>query len=207
MLHKIIFISLFQKAKNTNKYMKIALIDNYDSFSYNLVHILEQYTNYLRVFRSDSYSVNDLSKFDKIVLSPGPGLPSDGKLFEILKNNLPKADILGVCLGHQMIVEIFGGKLINMNTVNHGLQRMTIVTDTSEAIFRNIPERFLSGRYHSWIASPDFLPKELKVTAIDQNGSIMSISHKTKNIKGVQFHPESILTPHGKTIIYNWIKS
>ncbi|MEA2041397.1 MAG: aminodeoxychorismate/anthranilate synthase component II [Bacteroidota bacterium] len=187
--------------------MKIALIDNFDSFTYNLVHILEKYTNHLDVFRSNDINMEHLNGYDKIILSPGPGLPSETQIMKLFKKQLPDADIFGVCLGLQLIYEIFGGKLKHMKTVNHGLQKDTIISDSDENIYRKVPNPFLSGRYHSWVADPEYLPKELKITAIDQNNNIMSIAHKKANIKAVQFHPESILTPYGEQIIKNWVKN
>ncbi len=179
---------------------QILLIDCFDSFTYNLVHYLEPFSK-VDVQRVNKIKPIDIKKYDAIVLSPGPGLPSD---YPILKEIIKKANVpmLGVCLGLQAIVESFGGSLKNLPEVWHGIARKTFL-DTSEALFSNIPNEILTGRYHSWVA--DFVPNCLKVTATDIDGYVMAVSHTTKPIKAVQFHPESVLTEHGKTMIENWI--
>ncbi|GAB4255077.1 MAG: aminodeoxychorismate/anthranilate synthase component II [Vicingaceae bacterium] len=188
--------------------MNIVMIDNYDSFTYNLVHYVEGILDKdITVIRNDQLNLDDLEVFDKIILSPGPGLPSEaGKLNDIIKKYAEKKPVLGVCLGQQAIGEVFGGKLKNLNKVYHGVATKMKVVDKEEALFKNIPETFLAGRYHSWVIDKNTLPKEFKVTAVDEEGEIMAISHSTKPIKGVQFHPESILTEHGKKIIENFIR-
>ncbi|MBT3209583.1 MAG: aminodeoxychorismate/anthranilate synthase component II [Bacteroidetes bacterium] len=187
--------------------MNIALIDNFDSFTYNLVHILEQFADEIQVVRYNLVQIDSLEQYDRIILSPGPGLPSDlEKLNQIIEMYSSLKPILGICLGHQAIAEYFGAKLKNLKEPDHGIQKNTIVIDKKEILFREIPEKFLSGRYHSWAANDRNFPDELKITAIDEDNRIMGISHKTLNIKGLQFHPESIMTEYGKEILENWIK-
>jgi anthranilate synthase component II len=188
-------------------HMNIALIDNFDSFTYNLVHILEQFADEIQVVRYNLVQIDSLEQYDRIILSPGPGLPSDlEKLNQIIEMYSSLKPILGICLGHQAIAEYFGAKLKNLKEPDHGIQKNTIVIDKKEILFREIPEKFLSGRYHSWAANDRNFPDELKITAIDEDNRIMGISHKTLNIKGLQFHPESIMTEYGKEILENWIK-
>lgn len=186
--------------------MKIFILDNYDSFTYNLVHIIEQIAKEVVVNRNDEVSISELEDFDKIVFSPGPGLPSDTKaMFNIIDAFMGKKPILGVCLGHQAIAEYFGGKLINMQEVNHGREFKTQITKL-DYIYKGIPEIFNSGRYHSWIVDKTNLPKELEVTSTDlETEMIMSLKHRKYDIRGVQFHPESIMTKHGFKILENWI--
>lgn len=187
--------------------MKILILDNYDSFTYNLVHLLEQFENVdLDVIRNDKITVEEVAKYDKIVLSPGPGLPAEaGILMPLIKKYAASKSILGVCLGHQGIAEAFGGKLINLDRVMHGIATETTVTDKNERLFKGLPEKFLTGRYHSWSVDPIGLPAELKVTAVGEKGDIMALAHKEYDVKGVQFHPESVLTEHGKQILKNWV--
>lgn len=187
--------------------MKIFILDNYDSFTYNLVHIIEQIATKVVVKRNDAIHIPDLHEFDKIVFSPGPGLPSDSKaMFNIIDAFKDKKSILGVCLGHQAIAEYFGSKLINMPEVNHGREFKTQIIN-KDYIFKDIPEIFNSGRYHSWIVDNDSLPEELEITSVDSDTKmIMSLRHKRYDIRGVQFHPESVMTKYGYTILENWIK-
>ncbi len=189
--------------------MNVIIIDNYDSFTYNLVHIVEQFTDLpceITVILNYKIDIEKINKFDKIILSPGPGLPSDVKILnEIIKKYATTKHILGVCLGHQAIAETFGAKLVNLSEVFHGIRKKTIVTEEKEPIFKNIPKHFFSGRYHSWAISTEEFPDELKITAIDDDGIIMAISHRKYNVKGVQFHPESIMTQFGKELIKNWL--
>ena len=186
--------------------MKIVIIDNFDSFTYNLVHICEQFTDNVHVIRYNKVDVDKLIIYDKIILSPGPGLPSDlVKLYAIIEKYSPSKAILGICLGHQSIAEFFGAKLVNLNTVDHGIQKNTIVTDENELLFNDVPRKFLSGRYHSWAVSEKNFPNTLRITAIDKKNIIMGISHKNLNVKGLQFHPESIMTSFGKQILKNWL--
>lgn len=185
--------------------MKIFILDNYDSFTYNLVHIIEQFTEKVVVKRNYQIQIDDLKPYDKIVFSPGPGLPSDVKIIsEIMDRYKSTKSILGVCLGHQAIAEYFGGSLINMSEVNHGREfKTTVIND--DYLFNTIPQNFYSGRYHSWVVDSNTLPAELEITSVDQNNHIMSLKHKTYDIRGVQFHPESVMTKHGTQLLKNWV--
>jgi anthranilate synthase component II len=185
--------------------MKIAVIDNYDSFTYNLVHYLEDLNANVTVFRNDEFELNELEKFDKILLSPGPGIPDEaGLLKEVIKKYASTKSIFGVCLGLQAIGEVFGGQLTNLEKVYHGVA--TEVTKTEEDfIFNDLPNEFEVGRYHSWVVSNENLPADLIVTSTDENGQIMSMKHARFDIRGVQYHPESVLTPYGKKILENWL--
>jgi anthranilate synthase component II len=192
--------------------MKILVFDNYDSFTYNLVHLVEKITNEkVDVFRNDEISLEQVNDYDKIILSPGPGVPSEaGLLLPLIKQYAATKSILGVCLGHQAIGEAFGGTLTNLSKVYHGVatsihrvshppRRMT------HPVLNGLPDEIIVGRYHSWIISDDNFPYELEVTARDENGYIMALQHKTFDVQGVQFHPESVLTPDGETILRNWL--
>ena len=187
--------------------MKIAVIDNYDSFTYNLVHYLEDLNANVIVFRNDEFELNELEKFDKILLSPGPGIPDEaGLLKEVIKKYASTKSIFGVCLGLQAIGEVFGGQLTNLEKVYHGVA--TKVTKTEDDfIFNNLPNEFEVGRYHSWVVSNENLPADLIVTSTDENGQIMSMKHANFDIRGVQYHPESVLTPFGKKILENWLQN
>ncbi len=189
--------------------MKIVVIDNYDSFTYNLVHAIKKISGLpVDVFRNDEVTLEDLEKYDKIVLSPGPGLPKEsGLLLDIIKEFAPKKSVLGVCLGHQAIGEAFGGKLLNMSKVLHGIATPVELTETRSVLFNGLPETFEVGRYHSWIVQQEGLPDCLEVTSYDNDGFIMSMKHKEYDVQGVQFHPESVLTPLGEKIIENWLNS
>ena len=189
--------------------MKILIIDNYDSFTYNLVHMVEKITNQLpTVFRNDEISLEDVNNFDLIMLSPGPGIPEEaGILKEIIRNYAGKKPIFGVCLGLQAITEVFGGSIVNLDTVYHGVATLMDVVDESAVIFKDIPTPFLAARYHSWSATEDGFPEVLKVTARDEDGGIQAIAHKVFPISAVQFHPESILTEVGEQIVTNFINS
>jgi len=189
--------------------MKILVFDNYDSFTYNLVHILEKIIpGSVEVFRNDEIPLEKVKDYDKIILSPGPGIPSEaGSLLPLIKEYAASKSILGVCLGHQAIGEAFGGKLINLTTVYHGVAtnikvNQKIATD----LFTDLPNEFPAGRYHSWIVSDENFPGALEITARDDNDYIMGLQHKSFDVQGVQFHPESVLTPNGETIIRNWLK-
>ncbi len=186
---------------------KMVLIDNYDSFTYNLVHYLEELNCDVVVLRNDEFEIEELQSFDAIILSPGPGIPSEsGLLLEVIKTYASTKKILGICLGHQAIGEVFGATLVNLDTVFHGVSTTITITDTTETLFSNLPQQIEVGRYHSWAINPTNFPETLEVTSVSENGEIMSIRHKNFNVKGVQFHPESILTPSGKTILANWIQ-
>lgn len=185
--------------------MKTLILDNYDSFTYNLVHYAEQFCDDIEVCRNDKISLDAVAQYDAIILSPGPCLPKDaGIMPELIKRYAPTKKILGVCLGHQAIAEAFGGKLVNMNQVLHGVARKTIVVDHSDKLFKGLPKEFNCGRYHSWAVKNRDLPDCLALTATDEHNFVMAFSHKTYNVCGVQFHPESILTEHGLEIIKNF---
>ena len=185
---------------------KIVVIDNYDSFTYNLVHAMKQITGgQVDVIRNDKVSLDDLQQHSHIILSPGPGIPEEaGLLKEIIRRYAPEKRMLGVCLGHQAIAEVFGGKLVNISRVFHGVSTKIKVLDREDYLYRNIPDEFDGGRYHSWIVSEEGLPACLKVTAEAEDGEIMGISHVEYDLKGVQFHPESVLTKVGEEILSNW---
>jgi anthranilate synthase component II len=187
--------------------MKILVIDNYDSFTYNLVHAIKKISGLpVDVYRNDEISLEEIETYDKIVLSPGPGLPVEaGLLLDIIKKFAPTKKILGVCLGHQAIGEAFGGKLHNMKKVLHGIATPVQLTETKSSLFNGLPETFDVGRYHSWIVQQEGLPECLEVTSYDSDGFIMSMKHKEFDVEGVQFHPESVLTPLGEQIIRNWL--
>jgi len=188
--------------------MKILVIDNYDSFTYNLVHAIKKISGLpVDVYRNDEISLDEIEKYDKIVLSPGPGIPEEaGLLLDIIKTFAPKKSILGVCLGHQAIGEAFGGKLHNMNRVIHGMATSIKLTENKSVLFTGLPEIFDAGRYHSWIVKKEDLPDCFEITSFDDEGRIMSMKHKEYDVEGVQFHPESVLTPEGEKIIENWLK-
>jgi len=186
---------------------KILVIDNYDSFTYNLVHYLEEFGCDVTVKRNDKLQLDDVAAYDKILLSPGPGLPDEaGLLKDIIKTYASSKSILGVCLGLQAIAEVFGGSLVNLKTVYHGMASTIKRVADDEVLYRNIPETLEAGRYHSWVVSAE-LPSVLIVTSVDEAGQIMSVKHKSLDVRGVQYHPESILTPHGKKILKNWVES
>ncbi|MFD1314148.1 anthranilate synthase component II [Namhaeicola litoreus] len=185
---------------------KILVIDNYDSFTYNLVHYLQDLDCDVVVKRNDKLSLEEVKDFDKILLSPGPGIPDEaGLLKPIIEKYAATKSILGICLGQQAIAEVFGGKLENLSQVYHGVSSPIFLTEPDEVLYSNLPQNFEVGRYHSWVVSSD-LPKDLIVTSIDENGEIMSIKHKDYDVRAVQYHPESILTEHGKAILKNWIE-
>lgn len=187
--------------------MKILVFDNYDSFTYNLVHLVNMLGNFkLDVFRNDQITLDKVKQYDKIILSPGPGIPSEaGMLLPLIKEYASSKSILGVCLGHQAIGEAFGGTLTNLSQVFHGVATNCSFVDTQAKLFAGLPEAIPVARYHSWIVSDDNFPASLEVTARDDNGYIMALQHKSFDVQGVQFHPESILTPDGKTIMKNWL--
>jgi anthranilate synthase component II len=194
--------------------MKILVFDNYDSFTYNLVHLVEKILHQkVEVHRNDQIPMEKVKQFDKIILSPGPGIPTEaGSLLPLIKEYASSKSLLGVCLGHQAIGEAFGGKLVNLSTVYHGvatpvkiLDREVSRHDSNRRLFKNLPQQFEVGRYHSWIVSDDGFPEELEITARDENDFIMALRHKKFDVQGVQFHPESVLTPLGEQILRNWL--
>ncbi len=186
--------------------MKIVIIDNYDSFVYNLSHLLKELGAEVTVKRNDQFKLEELEEFDKILLSPGPGIPEEaGLLLDVIRTYAGKKPILGVCLGEQAIGEVYGGKLTNLDEVFHGIQS-TINLTTPDYLFEGLPSQIQVGRYHSWVVDQNGLPDCLEVTAVSQEGYIMALRHKTLDVRGVQFHPESVLTPDGKQILANWIQ-
>jgi anthranilate synthase component 2 len=205
--------------------MKILVFDNYDSFTYNLVHLVEKITHTkVDVFRNDQIALEKIKEYDKIILSPGPGIPTEaGLLLPLIKEYAATKSILGVCLGHQAIGEAFGGTLINLSTVYHGVampvnivnnqsstvntkkQNSSFTIHQSPNLYTNLPERFDVGRYHSWVISDKNFPEDLEIIALDDNDYIMGLRHKKYDVQGVQFHPESVLTPSGETIMRNWL--
>lgn len=187
--------------------MKVLVIDNYDSFTYNLVHYLEDLNCEVTVKRNDKLTLEDVDAFQKIVLSPGPGIPDEaGLLKAIIKTYAPTKSILGVCLGQQAIGEVFGGTLINLEDVYHGVASKVNITVDDEPLFKNMDKTIEVGRYHSWVVDAN-LPEQLEATSFDGNGQVMSLRHKIYDVKGVQYHPESVLTPNGKQILENWVNS
>lgn len=187
--------------------MKILVFDNYDSFTYNLVQMMEQIVGKtVSVAKNDEISLEEIEKFDKIVLSPGPGVPSEaGILLDVIKYYSGKKPILGVCLGQQAIAEAFGGSLINLKDIYHGVATEAIQV-ANHKIFRNLPKTLEVGRYHSWAVNPENFPEELEITSVDREGMIMSLKHRKFDVHGVQYHPESILTPLGKEVLKNFIE-
>ena len=186
--------------------MRIALIDNYDSFTYNLHHLLRESGAEITVYRNDKFQLDDLRPFDKIMLSPGPGIPSEaGLLVPTIATYAGMKPILGICLGEQAIGEHFGGKLVNLDKVFHGVQSpVKIVKD--DYLFDGIPREIAVGRYHSWVVDAQSIPDCLEITAVSEEGQVMALRHKTYDVRGVQFHPESVLTPEGKKMIMNWAR-
>jgi len=185
---------------------RILVIDNYDSFTYNLVHYLEDLGCEVVVKRNDQLTLEEVDEFEKIVLSPGPGIPDEaGLLKEIIAKYAPTKSIFGVCLGQQAIGEVYGGKLINLDEVYHGVATK-IHLEMEEPLFEGLPGEIVVGRYHSWVVDPE-LPDVLEATSFDENGQLMSLRHKSYDVCAVQFHPESVLTPDGKQILKNWLKN
>lgn len=200
MLHRIL---LFK----TND-VKILVFDNYDSFTYNLVHLVEKIMHLkVDVFRNDEIPLEKVKEYDKIILSPGPGIPSEaGMLLDLIKEYAASKSMLGVCLGHQAIGEAFGGKLTNLSTVYHGVATPIHIAPNEQQLFQSLPEEIIVGRYHSWIVDEKGFPEELEITARDENNYIMALQHRKFDVRGVQFHPESVLTPEGETMMRNWLK-
>lgn len=185
---------------------RVVIIDNYDSFTYNLAHLVKQLGAKVEVFRNDQFTLNQLERFTKIILSPGPGIPDEaGLLMDVIRTYAGRKPMLGVCLGHQAIAEVFGGKLVNLKEVYHG-----IATEGTQfgndPIFSGLPKRIVMGRYHSWVVDRAGFPDCLEVTAMSDDGQIMALRHRNYNIHGIQFHPESVLTPEGATIVRNWLQ-
>jgi anthranilate synthase component 2 len=187
--------------------MKILVFDNYDSFTYNLVHLVEKITGEkVDVYRNDEIALEKVNEYDKIILSPGPGVPSEaGLLLPLIKQYAATKSILGVCLGHQAIGEAFGGQLTNLDKVYHGVATPVKVTNKDSKILSGLGDTIEVGRYHSWIVSKENFPDQLEITAVDANGYVMAMQHKTYDVQGVQFHPESVLTPDGEKMLRNWL--
>lgn len=185
--------------------MKIVIIDNYDSFVYNLSHLLKELGAEVTVKRNDQFRLEELEEFDKILLSPGPGVPEEaGLLLDVIRRYAGKKPILGVCLGEQAIGEVYGGKLTNLDEVFHGIQSPVTLTAT-DYLFEGLPSTVQVGRYHSWVVDQKDFPDCLEATAVSEEGYIMALRHRTLDVRGVQFHPESVLTPEGKQMLGNWI--
>ena len=185
--------------------MKIVIVDNYDSFTYNLAHLVRELGAEVSVIRNDRFSLEQLEVYDKIILSPGPGIPSEaGLLLDVIRTYAGRKPMLGVCLGHQAIGEVFGGRLTNLAEVYHG-----VATEGTQLgidyIFDGLPERIIMGRYHSWVVDQEGFPTCLEVTAVSDDGQIMALRHRDHDIHGIQFHPESVLTPEGRRIVKNWL--
>lgn len=189
--------------------MKILVLDNYDSFTYNLVHYIKELTtDQVDVFRNDEISIEEVNQYDKIVLSPGPGVPDEaGILKELIATYGETKSIFGVCLGCQAIAEVYGGKLLNMNKVYHGVSTPVKITDSNDISFKGLPDELEVGRYHSWVVSADHIPEGIAVSSVDSEGSVMALYHKQHDVRGVQFHPESVLTPKGKKMIENFLNN
>jgi anthranilate synthase component II len=188
--------------------MKILVLDNYDSFTYNLVHIIRALGYTMDIVRNDKIRVEEVDNYDKVLLSPGPGIPDEaGIMKSVIKEYGPFKSILGVCLGHQGIGEVFGAKLFNIPKMLHGVTSISEIVDRSEYLFKGVPDKFQATHYHSWAVRADSIPDDLKVTAINEEGLVMGLSHITYDVKGVQFHPESIMTPEGPKMIKNWLEA
>ncbi|MEO7768361.1 MAG: aminodeoxychorismate/anthranilate synthase component II [Ferruginibacter sp.] len=188
--------------------MKILVFDNYDSFTYNLVHLVEKILHQkVDVFRNDQLALEKVKAYDKIILSPGPGIPEEaGLLLPLIREYAASKSILGVCLGHQAIGEAFGGTLINLDKVYHGIATPINIVNKKSSILKGLGNNIEVGRYHSWIVDDKNFPEELEITATDDNGFIMGLQHKTYDVQGLQFHPESVLTPSGEKIMRNWLE-
>jgi len=188
--------------------MKLLVIDNFDSFTYNLVQLVEQLSiKDYSVVTHDKVNLDEVDRFDKILLTPGPGLPNEHSIMEkVIKRYFANKSILGVCLGHQAIAQTFGGELFKQNTVSHGITKKVTFSDPEEYLFKGLPKEISVGLYHSWAVSQNSFPEKLKITAVSEDGIVMALSHKHYDVRGVQFHPESILTPLGKDVLKNWLR-
>lgn len=186
--------------------MKILVLDNYDSFTYNLVHIIRELDYAMDIYRNDQIRLEDVSRYDKILLSPGPGIPQEAGIMKaLIQEYSPSKSILGVCLGHQGIAESFGGTLYNLPNVLHGVTSTLQIMDSKEKLFDSLPMEFTVCHYHSWVVDPNTLPMDVKITANNAQGLVMAIAHQKYDVRGVQFHPESIMTEHGKQMMKNWL--
>ena len=201
---------IFNIGMENNKDMqkKVLVIDNYDSFTYNLVHLVNELGRDVEVWRNDKFALADVDQYDQIILSPGPGIPEEaGLLLDVIRTYSPTKSIFGVCLGQQAIAEAFGGSLLNLGRPMHGIATPITVLDEQEVLFKTCPVSFNVGRYHSWVVSEQGLPEVLQITATDADKQIMALRHKTLDVRGVQFHPESVLTEHGKQMMKNWLEA
>ncbi len=186
--------------------MKLLVLDNYDSFTYNLVYILRALGARPDVVRNNKIALDAVDQYDKILLSPGPGIPSEaGIMQDLVREYGPTKSILGICLGHQGIGEVYGARLENLGDVLHGVAHRTTITDRSEQLFTDIPDQLTVGRYHSWTVVPDSMPADLRVTAVDEQGRVMALAHTRFDVRGLQFHPESVLTDNGVKMLENWL--
>ena len=184
----------------------VVIIDNYDSFTYNLAHLVKELGAKVDVLRNYQFKIEELEQYDKIILSPGPGVPEEaGLLLDVIRTYSGKKSILGVCLGEQAIGQVFGGRLVNLSKVFHGVQTDIQLTEP-DYIFRGLPARIPVGRYHSWVVDTENFPETLAITAVSPEGQIMALKHREYNVRGIQFHPESVLTPDGKQIMANWLQ-
>ena len=187
--------------------MKLLIIDNYDSFTYNLLHYLTELTEEVSVVRNNRINLEEVNNYDAIVISPGPGLPTEaGICIDVIKRYCKTKKILGVCLGHQIIAVSFGGQLKNLEEVMHGVVRNTFVSEPADKLYEDLPNVLKCGRYHSWVVDKNKFPEELVITGIDEDNEIMSLRHRRYDVRGVQFHPESVLTEYGKKMLENWLK-
>lgn len=187
---------------------KVLVIDNYDSFTYNLVHLVNELGREVEVWRNDKFELSDVAQFDKIILSPGPGIPEEaGLLLAVIKEYAATKSIFGVCLGQQAIAQAFGGTLLNLGRPMHGIATPIQVLDREEVLFKNCPEEINVGRYHSWVVNNEGLPDCLIITATDKDHEIMALRHKEYDVRAVQFHPESVLTDYGKEMMKNWLEA
>lgn len=186
--------------------MKILVLDNYDSFTYNLVHIIRALGYAPDIFRNDKIAMEDVKRYDKILLSPGPGIPDEAGIMKaVVREYGPTKSIIGICLGHQGIAEVYGAKLFNIPKVLHGVTSTATVTDRNEPLFKGVSDKFQATHYHSWAVVPESFTPELKITAVNDEGLVMALSHVKYDVRGVQFHPESVMTPEGPLMIKNWI--
>ena len=190
-----------------NLQKKVLIIDNYDSFTYNLVHLVNELGRDVEVWRNDKFELSDVAEYDQIILSPGPGIPEEaGLLLDVIREYAPVKSIFGVCLGQQAIAEAFGGTLLNLGRPMHGIATPITVVDPEEVLFKECPQEINVGRYHSWVVNPEGLPDSLVITATDKDEEIMALRHKEYDVRGVQFHPESVLTDYGKQMVKNWLE-
>lgn len=200
------WLQIFKKMNNESIQKKVLVIDNYDSFTYNLVHLVNELGRDVEVWRNDKFELADVAEYDKIILSPGPGIPEEaGLLLDVIRAYAPTKSIFGVCLGQQAIAEAFGGTLLNLGRPMHGIATPITVLDKTELLFKDCPDTINVGRYHSWVVSSEGLPDCFTVTATDADAEIMALHHNDFDVRGVQFHPESVLTEYGKQMMKNWL--